>query len=268
MIATLFAAVFVITDASSEWRVYEEPTGQVLTVTGSGCDPVFSVSAVPGERIKSPVLLGAELIYLSSLEGLISVDMRTGDTAFSGSQTGAPWVSSEGDLWYTMGGYLYRNCEATGIQVNAFHVCVENGTAVFTDNGDNLHLLDLDTEADEMFTGYRFYAPEITPSGEVFSPTLSGEIIFIPPGGEMMVVANGEQPFWSGEHKGLFYCVSIDDGHNLTGADIWFVIPGEEPVQVTSTPDVFETKPVYQYGTLWYMDSATSLPGCVRCDDL
>lgn len=262
-ILVLLLAVFM-----EDAFLFSAPGAGELCIVDSECHELFSVSPAEGERITHPVLSEPDLIYLSSADGLMSFDICTGEKVVLDTGTGAPWISSDGYLWYTKDGELYLNGENAGVQISAFHVSVENGTAVFTDTEDNIHILDLQTRAEEIITGYRFYAPEITPAGDVFSPTLTGEIIFVPYSGEVSVAATGEQPCWSSEHQGLFYCVSTDDGHVITGADIWFVRPGEEPVQVTSTADLMETKPFYSSGRLWYIESATQLPGQVGCHDL
>jgi hypothetical protein len=83
-----------------------------------------------------------------------------------------------------------------------------------------------------------------------------------------MIVGSGEQPVWSRELEGLFYCVSTDDGHQLTGADLWFVVPGNQPVRITDTPDVFEIRPECSGNLLWYQDAATGNTGTLRFDDL
>lgn len=216
----------------------------------------FRFNADPGEILSFPVIRGSEVFFLSSSRGLLAVDTETGLAAeVCGPGAGAPWVDSKGLLWYTFQGSLYCEGRLMNSTVPAFHASVENGVAVYTDTDDNLHILILDTCHEKVVTGYRFYSPIVLPSGAVFSPALTGEIVFLTADEPLSVVGYGEQPVWSNEHDGLFFCVSTDDGHNLTGADLWFVRPGEDPVQVTFTPDIFETKPLWAESALWYIDA-------------
>jgi uncharacterized cupin superfamily protein len=194
-------------------------------------------------------------------------DILTGEQiVLSLGRTGAPWISSAGDLWYTRDGYLYKNGVSTDVAVAAFHVSVENGIAVFTDRSDRLHILSLISGEDRVIQGFRFFSPVVLTSGDVIVSSLTGEIVFVTAGGQPVVVASGEQPCWSYLYHGLFFCVSADDGHNVTSADIWFVKPGEEPVQVTFTEDILETEPTCSGDLVWFVDAATDVPHCTRTD--
>ncbi len=186
----------------------------------------------------------------------------------SGVRTGAPWFSSDGDLWYTFDGFLYKNGVSTGVEVPAFYVSVENGVAVFTDRSDRLHIVSLISGEGRVIQGLRYFSPVVLAGGDVVVSSLTGEIVFVPSGGEPAAVATGEQPCWSYLHHGLFYCVSEDDGHTVTGADIWFVRPGEEPVQITFTQNKIETKPSCSGELLWFVDYCTGVPDCVAADAL
>ncbi len=243
--------------------------GESITLFGSEGENLFSVNAEFGERLSYPAFGDLKLVYISSSQGLVMHDVLSGDSVvLSEGPTGAPWISLSGDLWYTNDGFLYKNDISTGIDIQAFSVSVEDGLVAFTDRNDNLHIISLENELDRIVQGYRFYSPTALSGGDVIAPTLTGEIIYLPSDGSLMVVGSGEQPCWSYSEEGLFYCVSEDDGHTLTGADIWFVKPGGEPVRITSTPDVLETRPSCSGNILWYLDEGNGVPEWISLDDL
>lgn len=243
--------------------------GSEISVMDVSEESVFTMEAEPGERFSYVSFGDLRIFCISSSRGLLETDILTGVTdVVSSRQTGAPWLDSDGNLWYTRQGSLYRGDVLVNSSVSAFHVSVENGTAAYTDRNDFLRILNLETGCERIVQGYRFYAPTVLVSGDVIAPTLSGEIVYLPSDGSLMVVGNGEQPVWSIELEGLFYCVSEDDGHQITGADLWFVAPGEHPVRVTDTPDVFEIRPECSGSLLWFQDALTGNIGTLNVDFL
>lgn len=255
--------------SSGGFAAYLAAGGDSISVVCDGAESFFTLHALQGERLSYPAFGDLKLVYISSSRGLVQQDIITGESVvLSENSTGAPWISSSCDLWYTQDGYLFMNGASTGVSIPAFSVSVENGVAVFTDRNDDLHILSLENGEDLVFQGYRFFSPVVLTNGDVITPTLTGEIIHIPSGDIPAVVGNGEQPCWSYELDGLFFCVSEDDGHNLTGADIWFVKPGCEQIRVTWSPEVFETRPSCSGDVLWFVDNRNGIPDCVRLDAL
>ncbi|MCK5131145.1 MAG: hypothetical protein KAR40_03210 [Candidatus Sabulitectum sp.] len=255
--------------SSGGYAAFLSAGGDSIVVVGSGGETVFTVDAVPGERLSYPVFSNLKLVFISSSRGLVQQDILTGEqVVICSERTGSPWISSSGDLWYSLDGYLFKNGVSTGVAVSAFHVSVENGIASFTDRNDDLHILYLEGGQERTVQGYRFYSPTVLTGGDVVAPTLTGEIIYLPADGSLIVVGKGEQPCWSYELEGFFFCVSEDDGHSITGADIWFVKPGEEPVKVTFTSGILETGPSCSGDILWFVDEGSGIPGCVSLDDL
>ena len=167
--------------------------GSEIAVIDSSEERVFTLNSEPGERF-SYVCFGDLRIYcISSTRGLLETDILTGETTVvSSRRTGAPWIDSEGDLWYTWQGSLHRDAEVVNSSVSAFHVSVENDVAVYTDRNDFLRILNLQTGRERVVQGYRFYAPTVLESGDVIAPTLSGEIVYLPADGSLMVVGSGE----------------------------------------------------------------------------
>ncbi len=264
----IFAAIHGLA-ASGGLAAFTGDDGSSVSVVSPEGESVFALDSEPGERF-SYIAFGELRIYcVSSSRGLLETDILTGITSVvSPGRTGAPWLDSGGDLWYTGNGSLYRWNDAVNEGVSAFHVSVENGIAAYTDMNDMLRILSLETGGERVVQGYRFYAPLVTPGGDVIAPTLTGEIVYLPADGSLMVVGNGEQPCWCPGLRGLFYCVSTDDGHELTGADLWFVRPGENPIRITSTPGVHETRPECSGSTLWYVDALTGSFGTLAVDEL
>jgi hypothetical protein len=261
-----FAAVFSSV-SSGGFAAFVSAGGESVEIVDGGGETVFTVEAAPGERLSYPALSEFRLVYVSSTSGLVEKDVVSGESAVLSSQrTGAPWFSSDGDLWYTGDGFLFKNGVSTGVEVPAFYVSVENGVAAFTDRSDCLHILLLAGGEERIVQSLRYFSPVVLTGGNVVVSSLTGEIVFVPPGGEPVVVASGEQPCWSYHRGGLFFCVSADDGHNLTAADIWFVKPGEEPVQITFTEDILETKPTCSGNLVWFVDAATGVSHCMSAD--
>ncbi len=243
--------------------------GESLEVFGSDGENLISVNAEFGERLSYPSFGDLKLVYISSSRGLIQYDILSDESVvLSEEPTGAPWVSTSGDLWYTNDGFLFKNGISTGMDVQAFSVSVEDDQVAFTDRNDNLHINTLGCESDRTVQGYRFYSPIVLSGGDVIAPTLTGEIIYLASDGSLMVVGKGEQPSWSYNNEGLFYCVSEDDGHTVTQADIWFVKPGGEPVRITDTPNILETRPSCSGNMLWYLNEERGVPEWISLDDL
>lgn len=255
--------------SSGGFAAYLAAGGESIGVVSDGSEIVLTLNALPGERLSYPAFGDLKLVFVSSLRGLVQHDIIADESVvLSEKSTGAPWISSSGDLWYTQDGYLFMNGASTGVSIPAFSVSVENGVAAFTDRNDHLHILSLENGEDLIFSGYRFFSPVVLKNGDVITPTLTGEIIHIPSRDIPAVVGNGEQPCWSYELDGLFYCISEDDGHSIIAADIWFVRPGGEPVQITFTSDLLETRPACSGGILWFVHSRSGIPDCVRLDAL
>jgi hypothetical protein len=254
--------------ASGGYAVFLAESGEGISVLGSSGETVYTVSAEPGERLSYPAFRDLKLVFISSSTGLVMHDILTGETAvLCEEHTGAPWISSTGDLWYSKEGILYKNGASSGISIPAFSVSVEGNYAAFTDRNDNIHILNLETGQDRTVQGYRFYSPVILAGGAVVAPTLTGEIIYLPADGSINVLGNGAQPYWSSELGGFFFCVSEDDGSNITASDIWFVRPGSAPLRVTLTEGIFETRPCCSAGVLWFIDARTGIPGSVNLND-
>lgn len=265
----MFSIGFSSLSVSGGYAAVTGEGGSSVDVVSSEGESIFTLQAQPGERFSYIAFGDLKLFCISSSRGLMQTDMLTGETSVvCPGRTGAPWFDSEGNLWYTRNGSLYRWNEEVNGSVPAFHVSVENGIAAYTDRNDRLRILTLENGRERVVQGYRFYAPRVTPSGEVIAPTLTGEIVYLPSDGSLLVVGSGEQPCWSSELQGLFYSVSTDDGHELTGADLWFTLPGESPVRLTSTPDVYETNPECSGTSVWYTDYAAGTVHCVPFDEL
>lgn len=256
--------------ASGDHAAFLEAGGSAIMVLASSGDTVFTMDADPGERLSYHAFGNFRIFCISSERGLLETDMLTGETTvLETRRTGAPWVDSEGDLWYTLEGSLFRNGEEVNTSVPAFMVSVENGRAAYCDPEDNLRILDL-TDGTERIVqrGYRFFGPLMLRSGDVVASTLSEGIAYVSPYGSMAFVSGASEPCWSDDYLGIFYSMPVDDGHTITGSDLWFARPGEDPMQLTLTPDVFEMSPSISGINLWYVDEATGKPGYLRADDL
>ncbi|OPX32147.1 MAG: hypothetical protein B1H09_01105 [Gemmatimonadaceae bacterium 4484_173] len=265
--ALVFLAAVSSPVSSGGFAAFVTAGGESVCVVDGGGETVSAVDAEIGERLSYPALSELRLVYVSSTRGLVEEDIISGESAvLSAERTGAPWFSSDGDLWYTFDGFLYKNGVSTGVEVPAFYVSVENGVAVFTDRSDRLHIVSLISGEGRVIQGLRYFSPVVLAGGDVVVSSLTGEIVFVPAGGEPVVVASGEQPCWSYRSGGVFFCVSSDDGHDLTAADLWFVKPGEEPVQVTFTEDILETKPACSGDLVWFLDAVADSPNCMRTD--
>ena len=264
---SLITAPIVV--SSGDFTVYLDDTGSSISIFDIAGDVLFTEEADCGERLSYPQFSGFKLVFCSSSRGLLVRDLLTGElVVLNSGRTGAPWISSEGDVWYSVDGFLAVNSAVTDIPVSSFSVSVENSVAVFTDRSDNLHIVSLEDGSDRQISGYRFYLPFVLQNGDVVVSTLCGSIVYVPFNEDLVVLAFGTQPCWSNELSGLFYCVSEDDGHNLTGADIWFVRLSELPVRVIDSPGVLETKPSCSGDYLWFIDAISGEPDFLRLNDV
>ncbi len=264
---SLVAAPSVV--SSGGFTAYLNETGSSISIFDIDDDVLFTEEAEGGERLSYPQFSRFKLIFCSSSRGLLVRDLLTGElVVLNSGKTGVPWISSDGDVWYSTDGFLAVNSTVTDLPVSSFSVSVENSVAVFTDRSDNLHIVSLEDGSDRLVSGYRFYLPFVLQNGDVIASTLCGSIVYVPFNEDLVVLASGTQPCWSTELSGLFYCVSEDDGHNLTGADLWFVRLNELPVRVTYTPEVFETKPSCSGDYLWFIDAVSDAPDFLRLNDI
>ncbi|MCK5842743.1 MAG: hypothetical protein KAH31_11270, partial [Candidatus Sabulitectum sp.] len=177
MLSVFFTAVLVAMPAmisSGGFAAFLSTGGKAISVLDTGGEIVFTVEAQPGERLSNSEFGHMKVVFVSSSLGLVQADLLTGEfTVISDEHTGAPWMSSSGDLWYTVDGYLFMNGASVGVQISAFHVSVEDGLAAFTDRGDDLHILSLESGEDTVVSGFRFYSPVVLPGGDVLVSSLT-----------------------------------------------------------------------------------------------
>lgn len=92
----------------------------------------------------------------------------------------------------------------------------DNEVWVVDENGDLKKLLDVSGE-----DGY--FSPQTSPTGDaVAAPALSGNLYVAGMnGGPTVNLGTGQNPTWSPDGKYLIYEVATEDGHSITGAELW-----------------------------------------------
>jgi Tol biopolymer transport system component len=71
-------------------------------------------------------------------------------------------------------------------------------------------------------------------------------MIMEPDGSKKRELARGHHPSWSPDGKMLVYDVSQDDGHQITGSDLYVInADGTEPTRLTNTPEMLECEPAW-----------------------
>lgn len=109
----------------------------------------------------------------------------------------------------------------------------DNGLWVVDENGDHKELLNVEDES-----GY--FSPQTSPVGDaVAAPGLSGHLYVADmAGGGPIDLGIGQNPTWSPDGHYLIYEVTTDDGHDITGSDLWIASrDGRWKKQLTSTGD-------------------------------
>lgn len=267
MILSLFSAPVVV--SSGSLVAYLNEAGSSISVSDIEGEVIFTELAEAGERFSYPQFSGFLLAFCSSTRGLLVRDLVANELSVLNSQrTGAPCISSDGNVCYSFEGFLVVNRIKTDLPVPSFSVSVENSVATFTDREDRLHIASLEDFSERVLSGYRFYSPFVRENGDVIASTLCGSIVYVPFNEDLVVLASGTQPCWSKDLSGLFYCLSEDDGHSLTAADLWFVRLYESPVRVTFSPGVLETKPSCSATHLWFIDAVSGKADYLSIDDI
>ena len=69
-------------------------------------------------------------------------------------------------------------------------------------------------------------------------------VVINPDGSHKIVLGVGINPSWSPDSKKIIYQITQDDGHKITGSDLYVInVDGTEKTQLTDTPDEFEFEP-------------------------
>lgn len=94
----------------------------------------------------------------------------------------------------------------------------DNELWVVDENGEPRKLLDVEGEP-----GY--FSPQTSPDGDVVAaPGLSGKLYIADiAGGPPVDLGMGQNPAWSRDGRYLVYEVVNDNGHDITGSDLWMV---------------------------------------------
>jgi len=92
----------------------------------------------------------------------------------------------------------------------------DNELWVVDENGEPKKLIDVEGES-----GY--FSPQASPGGDaVAAPGLSGNLYIADmAGGTPVSLGMGQNPAWSPDGRYLIYEVVSEDGHSITGSDLW-----------------------------------------------
>lgn len=176
---------------------------------------------------------------------------------------GRPSFDRTGRVWFTADGYLYREGTSTGIELEAFSISLDpsGSTAVWCDDMDRIRSINTETGLPGIISDeYRFYSPILASIGDstfIISPTLEGMIVGVSLDGHCCELAHGTNPFWCSDTGRMLFCRTTDDGYNITSAEIWSLIPGEDAEQLTFTSYVHEMQPVSNGFDIYAIDSAS-----------
>jgi dipeptidyl aminopeptidase/acylaminoacyl peptidase len=90
----------------------------------------------------------------------------------------------------------------------------------------------------------------VAPDGRVAFEVAGGSLWTMnPDGSDARELGPGEQPAWSPDGRWLAFVRTTDDGHEITGSDLW-VVPAEggRPQPLAVTPDRLELRPAWGPG--------------------
>ncbi|MFN3596044.1 MAG: TolB family protein [Rubricoccaceae bacterium] len=88
----------------------------------------------------------------------------------------------------------------------------------------------------------------VSPDGERVAFEVLGDGLYVcrTDGSEVRALGRGERPAWSPDGRWLAVMLTEDDGHHLTGADLYAVsADGAQRVRLTATPDRLEMNPAW-----------------------
>lgn len=120
--------------------------------------------------------------------------------------------------------------------VHTHAVPVINGILISDGSGDAGRVVRPVTGDD---TDAVYLWPVVSHDGQKLAFRVYGEGLFISDldGGNLIEIGSGEAPAWSPDSRYLSYMISEDDGHNITGSDIYIVdtaTGAPAPVNVTA----------------------------------
>ncbi len=71
-------------------------------------------------------------------------------------------------------------------------------------------------------------------------------VVVTPNSTNKVVLGRGIKPSWAADSKKIVYHISTDDGHVITGSDLYIInADGTERIQLTDTPNEFEVEPCW-----------------------
>lgn len=191
---------------------------------------------------------------------------------------GSPAWDGDGNLWYTAGGLLYKNGEATGIGVKSDHISLspdgrylvyapylyvttDSSSPASLEKPDAIYRLDLETGAKDVVADNReFVIPFYTTTGHIVARCQEGEIWLFEPDGEGKTISEGMHPSWCAETEAVLFIRAGPeaDGEYIPEAEIWLYELTGNLLQITDTPDVAETWPVSWRGDILATDNESN----------
>ncbi|MFO7950798.1 MAG: hypothetical protein R6U36_10570 [Candidatus Fermentibacteraceae bacterium] len=229
-----------------------------LTAEELGVDWFRSIAADPAEgdlwvlaEDAGPFLFGFDRETLEDTGGYRAVQISN------------PVVDGSGRLWFSSDGNLYRDFVDIGLPVctNGLAVSADGEQLAWVDGEDRVWSAKVSDFEPEVVEERRSMAPFYLPTSPVLVvPLLEGGFAMHMPDGTALEIEEGMQPSWCPVPEGVVYCISRDDGHNITESDIYLAAITGEVLRLTETPEALETNPsVYDEG-LVAVDAAN---GCL-----
>ncbi len=165
-----------------------------------------------------------------------------------------PVVDGVGRLWYSSEGALFRDFNDLYLPVSTTQLAVsaDGGRVAWVDGEDRVWSAQVSNFEPELVEEKRSMAPFYLPTTPILVvPLVSGGFTMHLPDGSVTEIEAGLQPFWCPVPEGVVYCISKDDGHQITESDLYVATPDGQIFRITETPESLEINPsVYDEGVI------------------
>ncbi|MDD5569633.1 MAG: T9SS type A sorting domain-containing protein [Bacteroidales bacterium] len=227
--------------------------GQIKTLHSSaGCGRYYTLSP---DKTK----LGFKLINSEGKQTPVVFDIRSGSIKKLNETVdlcGQVSFSDNGSVGYTTGNILNvinekgKRTFDLGMYSNLTPISPDGAYAVFNDDNDQLHIIDLKTGKISQVTdnkgAYAFplWAPD---SRKLAYSTLSGKILVSDiVNGNTYLIGEGRNPSWSPNSEFILFNMVTSENLMFIGSDIFISdYTGSKIIQLTNTPVVHEMEPVF-----------------------
>jgi WD40 repeat protein len=177
------------------------------------------------------------------------------------NQSGQVSFSANGEIAYSIGNdVMVRNGTNTrsinlGTYSNIVALSADGKFIAFSDDQNKIFILDVNSQRQQCITvsSKGFYAPLWSPTANRLCYSSLDDSLFVydASNGQSYSLGEGSEPAWSSDGKALVFVRKEVEKYTLLNSDLYSAsYDGNIIVQLTKTPDVFETEPSVSDGEI------------------